>query len=599
VDNHKGSITITEEKVTVQAPATDPIELVPDVYLTEPEVKCGQTITTYIVATFFSLDQRKVRSVMSDELWGTRLNHSKSVSKASSLSSLCEALEGFFPPPESVVSMSGPVWHNHVWVALKNMDYSTYMYLTMSLAMYFFNVIEFKDGQPGIRTYMEGKVKKMICPSGTVVRWNETMLPKEERPKLKSWIKKHGYAPLIVVKGMETSMRLPERKITVPYVYSFVTSVEKMIGGQSGSYGWFLNTRKMITMPEPTDIVNKVTLSVAITAAKTYPYLKFEVDMPMSGLYKAVQAIHNHKVKNLKPLVTKKEFSSLAWPTLEKDYLTMVADPEAYLVSNISNTTPTPSGKLKLSEVLARDSEKKLDVYGPRSILIGSICGPAFFDRRYVSTWWGLGYSGVSSPFPLGKVGWHPGTDAPVQTIPPKGEDYVAGYLTENEFLDWVDEKMRFCIKAWANPIQLDYDPTFHLEGPPIEGRTFLRSEEGVMTVYEGPKVSFKKEKKSDPVFIDDEYDRVDDEEEFELEDEDNEPLPAEEDIEGGVIDSRDDVVEEEEEEGDKKYSSGKDKKGGKIRGREKKVNRESDPDDEDGEDPFAGTPGGFKMPKF
>jgi len=541
VDNHKGSLTVTENKVTVQTPTTDPIELVPEVYLTEPEVKCGQTMTTYIVATFFSLDQRRIRSVMSEELWGTRLNHSKSVSKASTLLTLCEALEGFFPPPENVVSMSGPAWHNHVWLTIKNMDYTNYLYLTMSLAYKFFNVIEFKDGQPGIRTYMEGKVKKMVCPVGTVIRWNESMMPKEERPKLKKWKKKHGFFPLIVVKGMETSIRLPEQKIVPQYVYAFVSSAEKMIGGQSGSYGWFLNTRHMITMPEPAEIVNKVTLSVAITAAKTYPYLKFQVDMPMSGLYKAVQAIYNHKIDNLRPKVTKKEYSSLSWPPLEKGYLDMVEDADAYLITNISNTTPTPSGKLKLTDVLAQDSAKKIDVYGPRAILIGSICGPAFFEDRYVSTWWGLGYSGVSSPFPLGVKGWFPGSDAPVQVDPPGQEGYVADYYEELAFLEWVDTRMRLCLKAWANPILLSYNPTFHLEGPPIEGRSFLHSQDGTMSVYAASKVSFKKEEKTDPVPIDDAEmsEREDDGDQ----DEDFEALPDLDDIEGG----RDDYEDEEE----------------------------------------------------
>jgi len=421
------------------------------------------------------------------------------------------------------------------------MDYTNYLYLTMSLAYKFFNVIEFKDGQPGIRTYMEGKVKKMVCPVGTVIRWNESMMPKEERPKLKKWKKKHGFFPLIVVKGMETSIRLPEQKIVPQYVYAFVSSAEKMIGGQSGSYGWFLNTRHMITMPEPAEIVNKVTLSVAITAAKTYPYLKFQVDMPMSGLYKAVQAIYNHKIDNLRPKVTKKEYSSLSWPPLEKGYLDMVEDADAYLITNISNTTPTPSGKLKLTDVLAQDSAKKIDVYGPRAILIGSICGPAFFEDRYVSTWWGLGYSGVSSPFPLGVKGWFPGSDAPVQVDPPGQEGYVADYYEELAFLEWVDTRMRLCLKAWANPILLSYNPTFHLEGPPIEGRSFLHSQDGTMSVYAASKVSFKKEEKTDPVPIDDAEmsEREDDGDQ----DEDFEALPDLDDIEGG----RDDYEDEEE----------------------------------------------------
>jgi len=545
VDNHKGLIEIAEGKVTIQTPSTDPIELVPDVYLTEPEVKCGQTINTYIVATFFSLDQRKIRSVMSEELWGTRLNHSKSVSKASALQTLCQALEGFFPPPENVVSMSGPAWHNHVWVTIKNMDYMDYMYLTMSLAYKFFNVVEFVEDQPGIRTFLDGKVKKMICPAGTVVRWNDTMMPQEERPKLKKWKKKHGYSPLIVVKGMETSIRLPEQKIVPQYVHAFVSSIEKMIGGQGGSYGWFLNTRQMITMPEPAEIVNKITLSVAITAAKTYPYLKFQVDMPMSGLYKAVQAIYNHKILNLRPKVTKKEYSSLSWPDMEKAYLDIVENSEAYLITNISNTTPTPSGKLKLTEVLAQDSARKIEVYGSRAILIGSICGPAFFANRYVSTWWGLGYSGVSSPFPLGNEGWFPGCDHPVQKVPPvKAERYVASHYGETEFLTWVDTRMRLCIKAWANPMVLTFNPTFHLEGPPIEGRSFLHSEDGTMSVYEAAKVTFKKDQRTDPVLIEDNH--VPQEEEEDDVNEDYEALPDLEEIEGGGDDEgQEEEVEE------------------------------------------------------
>jgi len=533
VDNHKGSIDVTEKKVTIQTPTTDPIELVPEVYLTTPEVKCGQTINTYIVATFFSLDQRKIRSVMSEELWGTRLNHSKSVSKASSLQTLCQALEGFFPPPENVVSMSGPACHNYVWATIKNMDYTDYMYLTMSLAYKFFNVVEFADGEPGIRTYMEDKVKKMICPAGTVIRWNETMMPQEERPKLKKWKKKHGYFPLIVVKGMETSIRLPEQKIVPQYVHAFVSSIEKMIGGQGGSYGWFLNTRQMITMPEPAEIANKITLSVAITAARTYPYLKFQVDMPMSGLYKAVQAIYNQKLSNLRPKVTKKEYSSLSWPDLEKGYLDIVENSEAYLITNISNTTPTPSGKLKLTEVLAQDSARKVEVYGSRAILIGSICGPAFFLNRYVSTWWGLGYSGVSSPIPLGNEGWYPGSKSPIQKGPPGKEGYVARHCDEVEFLTWVDSRMRACIKAWANPMVLTYNPTFHLEGPPIEGRSFLHSEDGIMSVYAAPKVTFKKEQRTDPVRIG-EDDMPDADEVEDVENEDYEALPDIDEIEGG-----------------------------------------------------------------
>jgi len=415
------------------------------------------------------------------------------------------------------------------------------------MAQYFFNIIEMKGKQVCIRTYVDNNVKYPVCPKDSIVYWTDELVPKKARPALALWTKTNGHAPFAVVKGMSTSMRLPVFKDTEAQVYALVTSLETMIGGKGGSYGWFLNTRSMITMPEPADISNKILLSVTVTAAKSYPYLQFEVEMPMSGMYKAVQALHNHSIKNVKYVVTKTQYLSLAWPEYEKKFLTLVSDHSAYRIQLISDTTPSPSGKLKLEDVLQKNSIDIVKTYGEKSILVGSICGSGFFVDRYVSTWWGYSYSGVSSPIPLGETGWYPGCGHPVQEQAPEPDEdgkltYELSSKTQQEFLAHIDKTSRERIKSWSNPILLTYTPTFHLEGDPIVGRTFSVQEDGTMRVYESKKVKFGGKSHAGSLPLDDPVPRNEsDEESDSSEEEKNESVETEnEDSNGQDDDGRD-----------------------------------------------------------